>query len=97
MQYICANKDKDFLKRKQEGALAHLARARHWQCRGDEFESHTLHLIKKPLKISGFFINLLLPILLYPSYSSNRYKFHSTYKLQKKETKTGTLKSISKP
>lgn len=43
MQYICANKDKDFLKRKQEGALAHLARARHWQCRGDEFESHTLH------------------------------------------------------
>ena len=32
------------------GALAHLARARHWQCRSDEFESHTLH--KKPLTIN---------------------------------------------
>ena len=26
-----------------EGALAHLARARHWQCRGDRFESGMLH------------------------------------------------------
>lgn len=26
-----------------KGALAHLARARHWQCRGDRFESDTLH------------------------------------------------------
>lgn len=25
------------------GGLAHLARARHWQCRGDRFESDTLH------------------------------------------------------
>ena len=29
------------------GGLAHLARARHWQCRGDRFESGNLHLIKK--------------------------------------------------
>lgn len=27
------------------GALAHLARARHWQCRGGEFESRMLHVI----------------------------------------------------
>ena len=25
------------------GALAHLARARHWQCRGDRFKSDMLH------------------------------------------------------
>ena len=30
-------------------ALAHLARARHWQCRGGEFESRMLHM--KPLTI----------------------------------------------
>lgn len=28
------------------GGLAHLARARHWQCRGDRFESGNLHLIQ---------------------------------------------------
>lgn len=27
------------------GALAHLARARHLQCRGGEFESRMLHMI----------------------------------------------------
>jgi hypothetical protein len=27
----------------QFGGLAHLARARHWQCRGDRFESGNLH------------------------------------------------------
>ncbi len=27
----------------QKGALAHLARARHWQCRGERFESAVLH------------------------------------------------------
>ena len=27
----------------QHGGLAHLARARHWQCRGDRFESDNLH------------------------------------------------------
>ncbi len=26
-----------------KGALAHLARARHWQCRGERFESAVLH------------------------------------------------------
>ena len=29
----------------QAGGLAHLARARHWQCRGDRFESGNLHNI----------------------------------------------------
>ena len=61
MQYICANKDKDFLKRKQKGALAHLARARHWQCRGDEFESHTLHEKAADYQlVSGFLFFRLL-------------------------------------
>ena len=32
-----------FVPQNKGGALAHLARARHWQCRGDEFESRTLH------------------------------------------------------
>ena len=27
------------------GVLAHLARARHWQCRGERFESAILHKI----------------------------------------------------
>ena len=31
------------LQRKIIGALAHLARARHWQCRGERFESAVLH------------------------------------------------------
>ena len=31
----------------KSGGLAHLARARHWQCRGDRFESGNLH--KTPL------------------------------------------------
>ncbi len=26
------------------GVLAHLARARHWQCRGERFESAILHI-----------------------------------------------------
>ena len=29
--------------KKKHGGLAHLARARHWQCRGDRFESDNLH------------------------------------------------------
>ena len=32
-----------FAKKFKQGALAHLARARHWQCRGDRFESGMLH------------------------------------------------------
>ena len=43
MHYICAIKKADSSANVSNGALAHLARARHWQCRGDEFESHTLH------------------------------------------------------
>ena len=27
----------------KQGVLAHLARARHWQCRGERFESAILH------------------------------------------------------
>ena len=28
------------------GVLAHLARARHWQCRGERFESAILHNLR---------------------------------------------------
>ena len=38
---------KDCIFALQKGGLAHLARARHWQCRGDRFESGNLH--KTPL------------------------------------------------
>ena len=38
---------KDCIFALQKGGLAHLARARHWQCRGDRFESGNLHLIQK--------------------------------------------------
>ena len=31
----------------KQGVLAHLARARHWQCRGERFESAILHNIMK--------------------------------------------------
>ena len=34
-------------ERQERGGLAHLARARHWQCRGDRFESDTLHKKQK--------------------------------------------------
>ena len=34
---------KDCIFALQKGGLAHLARARHWQCRGDRFESGNLH------------------------------------------------------
>ena len=38
LPYLCtANSKSSF------GGLAHLARARHWQCRGDRFESGNLH------------------------------------------------------
>lgn len=36
------------------GALAHLARARHWQCRGGEFESRMLHFTN--LSVSEGFV-----------------------------------------
>ena len=37
------------------GDVAQLARVLDWQSRGRGFESHLLHKIKKPLKLSGFF------------------------------------------
>ena len=36
------------------GALAHLARVRHWQCRGGEFESRMLHITS--LSVSEGFV-----------------------------------------
>ena len=33
----------------KNGVLAHLARARHWQCRGERFESAILHFVKANL------------------------------------------------
>ena len=47
MHYICTIKNESKPANVGNGALAHLARARHWQCRGDEFESHTLHKLSK--------------------------------------------------
>ena len=42
---ICMNqKNVVTLQRKIKGVLAHLARARHWQCRGERFESAILHI-----------------------------------------------------
>lgn len=35
-----------FASLSQFGVLAHLARVRHWQCRGDRFESDMLHHLK---------------------------------------------------
>ncbi len=32
-----------FASQNSNGVLAHLARARHWQCRGERFESAILH------------------------------------------------------
>ena len=33
-----------------KGVLAHLARARHWQCRGERFESAILHIVIRLLR-----------------------------------------------
>ena len=35
-----------FASQNSNGVLAHLARARHWQCRGERFESAILHILK---------------------------------------------------
>ena len=37
----------------QQGVLAHLARARHWQCRGERFESAILHFPSPSLELQG--------------------------------------------
>ena len=58
MHYICTIKNESKPANVGNGALAHLARARHWQCRGDRFESGNLHLIQK--KVVFFEDNLFL-------------------------------------
>ena len=37
---------REFESRYPDGVLAHLARARHWQCRGERFESAILHILR---------------------------------------------------
>ena len=39
-----------FAAQNQKGVLAHLARARHWQCRGERFESAILHRVAHMLR-----------------------------------------------
>ena len=60
LPYLCtANSKSSF------GGLAHLARARHWQCRGDRFESGNLHLIQKKVvfnKDNLFFYGIFPPL-----------------------------------
>ena len=44
--YLCTAFSKS-----NHGGLAHLARARHWQCRGDRFESGNLHQAKELFEV----------------------------------------------
>ena len=39
-----------------KGVLAHLARARHWQCRGERFESAILHIVIRLLRYNSLFL-----------------------------------------
>ena len=58
LPYLCtANSKSSF------GGLAHLARARHWQCRGDRFESGNLHKRKSGLKEA---LKPILVLFLWP-------------------------------
>ena len=41
------------------GGLAHLARARHWQCRGDRFESGNLHKKASANADAIFFVEII--------------------------------------
>ena len=43
MRICFIEKMPNFATQISNGALAHLARARHWQCRGERFESAVLH------------------------------------------------------
>ena len=54
---------KDCIFALQKGGLAHLARARHWQCRGDRFESGNLHKRKSGLKEA---LKPILVLFLWP-------------------------------
>ncbi len=63
MHYICTINFRDIPQTLSNGVLAHLARARHWQCRGERFESAMLHptliFTNKSLEtinFKGFFI-----------------------------------------
>ncbi len=40
---VLPEKIHNFASLTMNGVLAHLARARHWQCRGERFESAILH------------------------------------------------------
>ena len=42
-------------KNETDGVLAHLARARHWQCRGERFESAILHQKTNSATLSSSF------------------------------------------
>ena len=54
---------REFESRYPDGVLAHLARARHWQCRGERFESAILHLkgVSKLLAHPIFFTFSTIP------------------------------------
>ena len=41
--YLCNAIERATCSHRKIGVLAHLARARHWQCRGERFESAVLH------------------------------------------------------
>ena len=43
VRYVLPVQQKCLSLQRQKGVLAHLARARHWQCRGERFESAMLH------------------------------------------------------
>ena len=49
--YLCTA-----ISKSKTGGLAHLARARHWQCRGDRFESGNLHQKGFFRKEKAFFV-----------------------------------------
>ena len=55
MHYICTIKNESKPANVGNGALAHLARARHWQCRGERFESAILHIVIRLLRYNSLF------------------------------------------
>ena len=62
VRYVLPVQQKCLSLQRQKGVLAHLARARHWQCRGERFESAMLH-DSKPSNTEGFiFFKLVLEV-----------------------------------
>ena len=51
------------------GVLAHLARARHWQCRGERFESAILHQ-SEPILVR--FCYIIINYLIFAEYEADR-------------------------